>query len=157
MGFDRVTCVQRHLTTCGRISGRINVVSDSNASRPARLDDLIPLFGGGFALAGVAIIACALINTLAFALVEYVFGGEDTGTLPIGAVIGAGILAIVVSVIVGRWLFNLRRWIGKKNDSDENDVIGRKQRAFTIGAMSLYLPLSPVLWVLFVAIANSTT
>lgn len=125
--------------------------------KPGRLDDLIPLFGGGFALAGVAIIGCALINALAFAFFEYFFGGEDTGTLPTAAVIGAGILAIVVSVFVGRWLFNLRRWIGKKGDTDEFDMVRRKQRAFTIGAMSLYLPLSPVLWVLFVAIANSTT
>lgn len=108
-------------------------------------------------LAGVAIFGCALLNALAFAFFEYFFGGEDTGTLPLGAVVGAGVLAVLVSVFVGRWLFNLRRWIGKKGDPDELDMVRRKQRAFTIGAMCLYLPLSPVLWVLFVAIANSTT
>jgi hypothetical protein len=127
------------------------------ASKPPRLDDLIPLFGGGFVLAGVAIIGCALINAMVFAFVEYFFGGEDTGTLPIGVVIGAGVVAVVVSVIVGRWLFNLRRWIGKKGDPDELDIVRRKQRAFAIGAMCLYLPVTPILWVLFVAIANSTT
>lgn len=132
-------------------------MSDSNASRPGRLDDLIPLFGGGFVLAAVAIIGCALMNALAFAFFEYFFGGEDTGTLPVGAVIGAGVLAVLVSVFVGRWLFRLRRWIGNKSDPDELDMVQRKQRAFTIGAMCVYLPLTPVLWVLFVAIANSTT
>jgi hypothetical protein len=124
-------------------------------AKTSRLDDLIPLFGGGFVLAAVAIFGCAIINALAFAFFEYFFGGEDTGTLPPVAVIGAGVFAIIVSVVVGRWLFNLRRWIGKKGDPADDDIVHRKQRSFTIGAMGLYLPLSPAVWVLFVAIANS--
>lgn len=143
----------------------MDVVSESTLSHPApdmasksaRLDDLIPLFGGGFVLAGVAIMGCALINAMAFAFYDYFFGGEDAQSWPTFAVIGAGVFAVVISVLVGRWLFNLRGWIGKKGDPAEIDMARRKQRSFTIGAMCLYLPVTPVLWVLFVAIANSAT
>lgn len=121
------------------------------------LDDLILLFGGGFALAGVAVMACALIDAMAFATYDYFFTGDDPGSWPPAAVVGAGIFAVLVSVLVGRWMFNLRRWIGQKSDSRDSEMVRRKRRSFTIGAMCLYLPVSPFLWVFIVAAANTTS
>ncbi|MBJ7355005.1 MAG: hypothetical protein JHC98_09280 [Thermoleophilaceae bacterium] len=127
------------------------------ASNPARLDDLLPLFGGGVALAGVAIIVCALINGFAIAIYGSISGTEDGSTWPMGIVIAAGIFAVVVSVLVGRWILNLRRWIGNKGDPTDLENIRRKRRSFMIGAMCLYLPVTPLLWVAVVAIANTST
>lgn len=69
--------------------------------------------------------------------------------------IGFGIFVVFVSVFVGRWMFNLRRWIGQKGSAGEVEMIRRKRRSFTIGALCLYLPVSPLLWVFFVALAYS--
>ena len=143
----------------------MRVVSESSASgppsdlasSPARFDDLLPLFGGGVALAGVAIMVCALINAFAIAIYQYIAGTEDASSWPTGAVVAAGIFAVVVSVLVGRWIFNLRRWIGNKGDPADLDNIRRKRRSFLVGAMVLYLPVTPLLWVAVVAMANSST
>lgn len=158
MALDRVTRLQRHLTTCGRIWVRIRVVSDSTASRPARLDDLIPLFGGGFALAGVAIIGCALIDALGFAIFNSLYSSDTPASWPAAVVVGFGVFAVLVSLLVGRWMINLRRWVGQKGeaaDMEDMEMIRRKRRSFTIGALCLYVPVSPLLWVFFIALANS--
>ncbi|MBJ7458330.1 MAG: hypothetical protein JHD02_04000 [Thermoleophilaceae bacterium] len=125
------------------------------ATSTARLDDLIPLFGGGIVLAGVAILFCALINAMAFAIFDYVFGSDTPASWPSAVVVGFGVLAVVVSLVVGRWLLNLRRWIGQKSDPADLEIVRRKRRSFTVGALCLYLPVSPLLWLLFVALANS--
>ncbi len=121
-----------------------------------KLDDLIPLFGGGFVLGAVAILGCALIDAVGVALYQY-FNSEDATSWPPGVVIGFGIFAIAVSFGVGRWLFKLRRWIGLKGDPAEAEMVRRKRRSFTWGAMIVYLTLTPLLWVLIVAIANTQT
>jgi hypothetical protein len=141
----------------------MSVVNDSNASLPAsdldsnqaRLDDLIPLFGGGFALAGVAIIGCALINALGFAIFNSFYGGDDPASWPAAVVVGFGVFAVLVSLFVGRWMINLRRWIGQKGEAGDAEMIRRKRRSFTIGVLCLYVPVSPLLWVFFIALANS--
>jgi hypothetical protein len=120
-----------------------------------KLDDLLPLFGGGIALAGVAIIGCALINVAAFAIFHSVYSSDTPASWPPGVVVGFGIFAVLVSIFVGRWMLNLRRWIGQKGDAADTEMIRRKRRSFMIGAMCLYLPLSPLIWVFFVALANS--
>lgn len=130
-------------------------MSDSSASRPARLDDLIPLLGGGFALAGVAIIGCALIDAAGFAIFHSLYGGDDPASWPPAVVVGFGVFAVLVSLFVGRWMINLRRWIGQSGDAADAEMIRRKRRSFTIGALCLYLPVSPLLWVFFIALANS--
>jgi hypothetical protein len=122
---------------------------------PPKLDDLLPLFGGGFALAAVAIIGCALINAVAFAIFNNVFGSDDPSSWPPTVVVGFGVFAVLVSVFVGRWMLNLRRWIGQKGDSANMEMVRRKRRSFTIGALCLYLPVTPLIWVFFVALANS--
>lgn len=124
-------------------------------SAEPRLDDLLPLFGGGIALAGVAIIGCALVDALGFAILHSLIGSDTPASWPTAAVIGFGIFVVFVSVFVGRWMFNLRRWIGQKGSAGEVEMIRRKRRSFTIGALCLYLPVSPLLWVFFVALAYS--
>lgn len=123
---------------------------------PARLDDLIPLFGGGIVLAGVAILVSALVDAMAIAMYEY-FAGQDPATWPTAVVIAFGVFAVAVSAVVGRWLFGLRRWIGQKGDPADLEIIRRKRRSFTIGAICLYLPVTPFVWVMVVAIAYSAT
>lgn len=134
----------------------INDPHDSLEPRPAKLDDLIPLFGGGFALGGVAILACALIDAMAIAAYENV-GRDDAQSWPIGAVIALGVFAVLVSLFGARWILGLRRWIGAKNEPESAEMVRRKRRSFTLGAMIIYVLVTPLVWVLVVAIAISAT
>jgi hypothetical protein len=124
--------------------------------KPKNLDDVIPLFGGGIALAGVAIVGCALIDALAMAVYQY-FRNADPSHWSTAAVVASGVFAVIVSIFGGRWLLGMRRWIGQKSDPSEAEMVRRKRRSFTIGAMGMYLALTPFVWVLVVAIASSTT
>jgi hypothetical protein len=124
--------------------------------REPTLGDLLPLFGGGIVLAGLAIAVSASIDAIAIAFYEY-FLGVDVGSWPGTAVAGFGVFAVVVSVVLGWWLFRLRRWIGTSGDTQNLEMIRGKRRSFTLGAMILYVPLTPVVWVLIVSIAFSST
>jgi hypothetical protein len=125
------------------------------ARRPT-LEDLLPLFGGGFALAGAAIVACGLINVIGIAVYAY-FVGEDPSSWPGDVVVAFGVFSVLVSLLIGRWLFRLRRWIAVRGDTQNLEMIRAKRRSFTIGAMILYVPLTPVIWLLIVSLAFSST
>ncbi|MBJ7355004.1 MAG: hypothetical protein JHC98_09275 [Thermoleophilaceae bacterium] len=124
------------------------------APREPTLDDLLPLLGGGVALAGVAIVACAMIDAIAIGFYAY-FIGEDPDSWPGSAVAAFGVFAVAVSLLMGWWLFRLRRWIATRGDTQNLEMIRAKRRSFTIGAMTLYVPLTPVVWVLIVSLAFS--
>ena len=125
------------------------------APRQPTLDDLLPFFGGGIALAGVAIVACASIDAVAIGFYQY-FIGLDPGSWPGTAVAAYGVFSVVVSLVMGWWLIRLRRWIATRGDTQNLEMIRSKRRSFTIGAMILYVPLTPVVWVLIVSIAFSS-
>lgn len=124
--------------------------------RPPTLDDLLPLFGGGIVLAGLAIAASASIDAVGIGFYEY-FLGEEASSWPATAVAGFGIFAVVVSLVMGWWLFRLRRWIATRGDSQNEEMIRGKRRSFTLGAMILYVPMTPVVWLLIVSLAFSAT
>jgi hypothetical protein len=122
--------------------------------RQPTLDDLLPLLGSGSALAGVAIALCATIDALGIALYEY-FLGEEASSWPATSVAAFGAFAVMVSLLAGWWLFRLRRWIATRGDTQNLEMIRSKRRSFTIGAMLLYVPLTPLIWILIVSIAFS--
>jgi hypothetical protein len=124
--------------------------------REPTLDDLLPLFGGGVAIAGLAVTMCAAIDALGIGFYGY-FLGEDPGSWSGGAVALFGVFAVMVSLLVGWWLFRLRRWIATRGDTQNLEMIRGKRRSFTLGVMILYVPLTPVVWVLIVSIAFSST
>jgi hypothetical protein len=90
-------------------------------------------------------VVCSLVNAIAIALYDFL-AGSDPQRWPSAVVIGFGVFAVLVSAVVGRSLFQLRRMIAR-----------RDRRSFTSGAMSMYLLLTPIVWVMVVAIANSAT
>lgn len=124
--------------------------------RPPTLDDLLPLFGGGIVLAGVAIAASASIDAIGIGFYEY-FIGEEASSWSATAVAGFGVFAVVVSLVLGWWLFRLRRWIAVRGDTQNVEMIRGKRRSFTLGAMLVYVPLTPVVWLLIVSLAFSAT
>lgn len=130
-------------------------VEPDHQKEPA-LDDLLPLFGGGIALAGVAIVICALINAIAIGFYQY-FIGLDPDSWPDSAVVGFGVFSVLVSILMGFWLFRLRRWVATRGDTQNLQMIRSKRRSFTLGAMILYVPMTPVVWLLIVSLAFSST
>jgi hypothetical protein len=55
---------------------------------------------------------------------------------------------------MGRWLFNLRRWIGRE-DPVYSDTVRRKRRSFVSGSMLNYVIFTPFIWAIVVAYANN--
>lgn len=107
-------------------------------------------------LAGLAIAASASIDAVAIGFYEY-FLGEEANSWPATAVAVFGVFAVAVSLIMGWWLFRLRRWIAVRGDTQNSEMIRGKRRSFTLGAMILYVPLTPVVWLLIVSLAFSAT
>jgi hypothetical protein len=83
--------------------------------------------------------------------------GSSPESWPTGVVIGFGVLAVIVSVLMGRWLFGLRRWIGLDHDPEDTETIRRKRRSFTRGAAFSYVPLTPLVWAVVLAIAGTSS
>lgn len=134
----------------------LNHRREQDDQRQPTLDDLFPLFGGGIALGGLAIAATASIDVLAIGIYGY-FIGADPGSWPGTAVAVFGVFAAVASLLMGWWLVRLRRWIGVRGDTQNSAMIAGKRRSFTLGAMIVYLPMTPVVWLLIVSIAFSST
>jgi hypothetical protein len=72
-------------------------------------------------------------------------------------VAGFAVFAVVVSLVMGWWLFRLRRWIAVRGDTQNLEMIRGKRRSFTLGAMLLYVPMTPVVWLLILSLAFSAT
>ena len=102
-----------------------------------------------------AIAASFLIDGVAIFLYQRLIVGDDVASWPPEVVFGFGVFAVAVSLLVGRWLFSLRRWIGLKGDPEDRDTIRRKRRSFVIGSMFSYLLLTPFVWAVIVAVANT--
>lgn len=136
-------------------SAALNHRRDTSPLREPALDDLLPFFGGGIVLAGLAVVACASIDAIAIAFYQY-FIGLDPHSWPGSVVAAYGAFAVMVSLLLGWWLFRLRRWIGTSGDTRNVQMIRAKRRSFTIGAILLYVPLTPVVWTLIVSIAFSS-
>jgi hypothetical protein len=119
--------------------------------------DMIPFLLGGVLLGAVAIMVCALVNGMMIAIFEQIAVGDEGRPWPVGFVIAAGVFAVLLSLLIGRWVFGLRRWIGTNGDPADLDTIRRKRRSFTIGSMTMYSVITPFIWVMVVAIANTVT
>lgn len=118
--------------------------------------DFFPYSAGGFVLGVVTTILAITIDLTVLVTAQWSSGtGYGTGW-PQAAVVSFGIFSVVVAVVMGRWLFRLRRWIGSTDDPADRATVLGKRRHFAVGAMMIYAPLAPVVCVLMVAFANST-
>ncbi len=131
--------------------------AQAESSKPG-WSDRYPYLGGGFVLGVVTIGLCLAIDLTVLLILQQSTGsGTGAGVAwPQWAVAAFGLFALVVSISMGRWLFRLRRWVGTKDDPESHQTIVSKRRSFTGGAMLSYVPLSPVVCVLMIAMANST-
>ncbi len=133
---------------------------ESEQAAPKRADwsDRYPYLGGGFVLGVVTIGLCLTIDLTVLLILQQSSGsGAGAGVAwPQWAVAAFGVFALVVSLAMGRWLYRLRRWVGTKDDPESHQTILSKRRGFATGAMLSYVPLSPVVCVLMIAMANST-
>jgi hypothetical protein len=80
---------------------------------------------------------------------------ESGNPWPTWGIAATGIVAVIVSIGVGGWLFGLRRSIGSEGDPMDHDTKMRKRRTFAISAMTLYVLLSPCVWLMMIAFATS--
>jgi hypothetical protein len=129
----------------------VDPVSDA-----ARLDDLIPIFGGGMVIGGMAVVLCALVDAAAIGIYADI-AGDAPASWPSGVVIAIGVIAVLASAWTGRCLLRVRRWIGQTGGPMGFDNARSRRRRFILGALAVYLPLTPVVWLLAVSIANTAT
>jgi hypothetical protein len=123
-----------------------------------RVHDPLPHFLGGAILGTFAIAFCFVTDGVALATYKYVATDSSSPEAwPTGAVIGFGVFAVIISVLMGRWLFGLRRWIGLDHDPEDTETIRHKRRSFVRGACFSYLPLTPFVWAAVVAIAGTSS
>lgn len=124
--------------------------------RTARVEDLVPFWLGGSMIGTFTIAFCFITDGVAIISYQhFVVGDSSPAGWPAGVVVGFGVFAVAVSLVMGRWLCNLRRWIGMKGDPEDSDTIRRKRRSFVIGSMFSYLLLTPFVWAIIVAVANT--
>jgi hypothetical protein len=119
--------------------------------------DLILLSLGGAVVGASAIAFCLVLDASLFGIALY-FSSDGYGSTswPGWAVVVTGIVAVAISLLIGRSLYGWKRWIGLKGDPADSELIARKRRHFTIGSMATYVVLTPFVWVVMVALANST-
>lgn len=118
--------------------------------------DLTPLVMSGILLAMFAVAVSIVIDLVILVAALAITGVSETGNpWPDWAIATTGVVAVMVSVLVGRWLYGLRRSIGSEGDPMDHDTMMRKRHAFAVSAMTLFVLLSPCVWLLMVAFANS--
>lgn len=106
-----------------------------------------------------AVSACFMIDA-AFLSIAITYsgsgpGGTSTTMWPQWAVAAMGVFAVVVSCIMGRWLFRQRRGVVVDSDPMDHDTAKRKRRHFTVGSMAIYVVLTPAVWAAMLAYANT--
>lgn len=125
--------------------------------RTSDISDLLPFSVGGFVLGVLVALFCSLFDALVLAMLQYFVGsGYTNAAWPQWGIALFGLFALVVSFGMGCWMFRLRRWVGIKAEPEDHDTVVRKRRHFVVGSMFSYVPLSIVVCLLMVALANST-
>jgi hypothetical protein len=127
----------------------------SDTARSPDSHEAIPYFLGGLILGAVAIAVSVVLNGIVIAVANWFVNNDICGVgLPQAAIISIGVIAVLVSVVVGAWMLRLRRWIGTKAEPDDEQWVRLIRRHFTIGAFLVYLPLTPGVWAFVLAAAN---
>lgn len=118
--------------------------------------DLTPLVMSGILLAMFAFAISIVIDLVILVPALAISGASETGNpWPTWGVAAIGVVAVIVSVAVGYWLYGLRRSIGGEGDPMDHDTLMRKRRAFVVSAMTLYVLLAPCVWLMMIAFATS--
>ncbi|MGH2960035.1 MAG: hypothetical protein ACRDKE_10555 [Solirubrobacterales bacterium] len=119
------------------------------------LDDLGPLFAGGFMLGSVAVVFSAMVNW--GAIVSYhTYADHEIHNWSLGVVAAFCVLALLVSFVIGRWLFRLRKSIGQDGDPATAETIRRKRRSFAMGSMIPFVLFTPLVWLMVLAFTYSS-
>lgn len=134
------------------------VATDSSGSESSwDATDLIPFSVGGSMLgAAVAVFSFCISGAILIAAQSISGVKEHSVSWPAWAVVAIGVVAIIVSVLVGLWLYSLRRGIGLNCDPSERAVATRKRRHFAVGSLAMYCVLQPFIWVVMVAVAYTS-
>jgi hypothetical protein len=134
--------------------------ADSNTSnaraQASYVEDTVPLLVGGWIFGVMMVVVCLCLDGIALGMIQWLVVGDEPQFWPNGAVIAAGVSAVVISIAVGVWLFSQRRWIGTKTDPSNFHLVRRKRRSFAIGSLVGYVMFTPAVWFLLLALANST-
>lgn len=110
----------------------------------------------GMVLGAGTLLFCALVGAFLLAIAQNATGVTDSGAAMDGWIpVATAVIAVLLSTAFGIWMYRLRRRIGNSEDASHAQLVRRRRRYFTFGAMLVYVPLSPALWLFFVAAVNS--
>lgn len=118
--------------------------------------DLLIYSSGGFVLGVTTTIIAIAIDLTVFVSAQWSTGTGDGPSWSMTGVVAFGLFSVAVAVVMGRWLWRLRRWMGESGDHADSELVARKRRHFAAGAMLCYVPLAPIVCLLMLAFANST-
>lgn len=119
--------------------------------------DSFPYFVGGGVLGAVAAFFAAMACGLMLAFANAFAGGELCGAgLSTSVIALLAVLAGVITIACGAWLFNLRKGIGASAAPEDFAHSKRLRLRFAISSMTVYCLLAPAVWVVAAASANCT-
>lgn len=120
------------------------------------LDDLGPIFAGGFMLGSVAVVFSAMVNWVAI-ICFHTYVDAEIHNWSQGVVAGFCAFAVVVSFVIGRWLFRYRKGIGHDGDPTTAETIRRKRRSFAVGSMIPFVLFTPLVWMMVLGFTYSSS
>jgi hypothetical protein len=126
------------------------------AQRATVLEDLGPLFAGGFMLGSVSVFFSAMVNWVA--IVSYhTYVDHEIHNWSRGVVVSFCAFAVIVSLVIGRWVFRYRKSIGHEGDPTTAEMVRKKRRSFALGAMIPYVLFTPLVWLMVLAFTYSSS
>lgn len=119
------------------------------------VDDLGPVFAGGFMLGSIAAVFSAMVNWVAI-ICYHTYVDSEIHNWQHGVVAVFCVFALAVSFVIGRWLFRLRKNIGHDGDPSTAELIRRKRRSFALGSMIPFVLFTPLVWSMVLAFTYSS-
>lgn len=106
----------------------------------------------GAIFAAVALVGNTMFDGVVLAIAVQLDGeGQCAQYLSDGPIIATLVTTVVTSVIVGRWLFGTRKWVGAKDDDHDPAWTAYLRARFLAGSMSAFVLFSPVKWIVMLS------
>jgi hypothetical protein len=119
------------------------------------LVDSVPYLIGGGILGMAAAFFAAIVFGLVLRYVNFYIGGDSCGAGESStAVLVMSVFGVAVLVLIGAWLFRMRKSVAVSVDPADLPHSKWLRRRFTAGSMTVYLLMSPVIWVVILVSAN---
>lgn len=106
-------------------------------------------------LGSVAVVASAMVNWLAI-ICYHTYVDAEIHNWPHGIVAAFCVFAMIVSFVIGRWLFRYRKNIGHDGDPATAERVRRKRRSFALGSMIPFVLFTPLVWLMVLAFTYSS-